>query len=75
MNQWADAAHKAKSEAADPTSHWPVILDAMEEVFDRWCTPKARKYGRLGSFSYPPEYQPVHEKVVEVKRICRSVHM
>jgi hypothetical protein len=40
-------------------------LASMQEIFVRYCTPKERKYGRLGSYSNPPEYDPQAEKILE----------
>jgi hypothetical protein len=42
---------------------------AQELIFDEFCTPKDRKYGRLGSFSMPPEYDPEHEEILEVRPV------
>ena len=36
-------------------------------MFARWCTDKARPYGRNGSFGQPPEYQPEHEQILETR--------
>ena len=44
---------------------WAQARASLGGVFARWCTPKERKYGRLGSFSNPPEYQPEHEAILE----------
>ena len=30
----------------------------QDQIFARFCTPKRRAYGRLGSFSSPPDYAP-----------------
>ena len=42
---------------------------ALQRIFDEFCTPKERKYGRLGSYSDPPEYDPADETILGVKPI------
>jgi hypothetical protein len=42
------------------------IQAAQAAVFQQFCTPKPRPYGRQSSFSKPPEYQPEHETILEV---------
>jgi len=39
----------------------------MDAVFACFCTPKERKFGRLGSFAKPPEYDPAKEHVLETE--------
>ena len=54
--------------AATPDQYaetWSASNRSLAEVFACWCTPKERKYGRLGSFQSPPEYQPNAEDVLE----------
>jgi hypothetical protein len=53
----------AKSEQYD--AFWTDARRSLEDVFSRWCTPKERRHGRLGSFANPPEYQPSHEQILE----------
>lgn len=75
MHQWEKECNRIQK--AHPNS--PVTrlgLEAMQTVFDEFCTAKAkdRKYGRFGSFSTPPEYNPRTQKVVEVRpRTSRRV--
>ncbi len=66
MHRWEIAAHATRKSQDDHTSRQKQLLGAMVEVFQRWCTSRQRKCGRLGAYSIPPEYQPNHEKVVEV---------
>lgn len=48
----------------------------QQTIFDRWCTPKERKYGRLGKYSQPPEYQPDKERIAEVtQRSAKKVEV
>jgi hypothetical protein len=70
MHLWEIASHKARRDASsssDPSSYQPGVLEAMQRVFERYCTPKERNHGRLGSFTNPPEYQPLHEKIMDSK--------
>lgn len=74
MNVW-EAQTLAKSKLSPPQEHqqfWTEAKDSLREVFAKWCTQKERKYGRLGSFQDPPEYQPdteeIRETVVESAR-------
>lgn len=56
MNQFEERAHCAKDNDS--------ILELMEDVYRRFCTDKKRPYGRNGSYSRPPEYDPATEKLV-----------
>ncbi len=67
MHAWevqTAASHRAARKSG-LESPWEVTRTLLAQVFERWCTPKDRKQGRLGSFSTPPEYQPEHEPVLE----------
>lgn len=78
MHEWelwcaATSALRDKAKAADPShAHelhlkWQAeVLERERHLFARWCTPKDRKFGRLGSYSRPPEYQPENEHVIDV---------
>lgn len=57
MNQFEERAHFAKDNDA--------ILDLVTDVYRHFCTDKKRPYGRNGSYSRPPEYDPATEKLVE----------
>jgi hypothetical protein len=74
MNTW-ELRIAATYKGLPPEEHqafWTEARDTLREIFARWCTPKERKHGRLGSFQDPPEYQPdmedVGETVVESPR-------
>jgi hypothetical protein len=56
MNQFEEAAHLAQGK--------DEILTLMNGVYGRFCTDKQRPYGRNGSYSRPPEYDPVTEKLI-----------
>src|SRR4051812_40356474 len=65
MHDW-EVRVAADNRTVDGKSHdafYQRACASLAEVFARWCTPKERKYGRLGSFSKPPEYQPEHEMI------------
>lgn len=61
MNQFEKRAHFAKDNNA--------ILDLMTDVYRRFCTDKKRPYGRNGSYSRPPEYDPATEKMVAMREV------
>jgi hypothetical protein len=50
---------------AEADAFWVRTRTSLGDIFARWCTPKERKYGRLGSFADPPEYQPEHEVILK----------
>ncbi|PXX40310.1 ankyrin repeat domain-containing protein [Undibacterium pigrum] len=61
MHQWEkDAASKhVKIIEGSKVHDWPAMQAEMAAIFERYCTPKERPYGRNGgSFSTPPAYQP-----------------
>jgi hypothetical protein len=68
MHQWESqtlSAYEMAKKSEQYEAFWDMGREALGKVFSRWCTPKERKYGRLGSFSDPPEYQPEHEAILE----------
>ena len=69
MHQWeveSWAASHAVKNNADPSSIFTEIKDKQETIFEKFCTQKPRPYGRLGSFQKPPEYDPLHEYILDV---------
>ena len=67
MHDW-EARTLLDYRSSEPSQSDAFISQArasLGEIFIRWCTPKERKHGRLGSFSDPPEYQPEHEAILE----------
>jgi hypothetical protein len=67
MHAWETEAHRLRRVARgspDPSSYQPSVLASMNEVFGRFCTPKARTHGRDGMFQNPPEYNPESETIV-----------
>ena len=69
MNQWEKECNRIFKKAADNVPVHEFNQDSMRAVFDDFCTPKERKYGRLGSFSTPPEYNPRNQKIVQVRQV------
>jgi hypothetical protein len=70
MNRW-------ENESARIFDAWEITpehfnREAQEQVFNEFCTPKKRKYGRLGSFQQPPEYDPVLEDVMDSRTVSKS---
>lgn len=68
MNQWEVSAWAAHASPAEATAQDPSAIDA---IFERHCTPKARPYGRHGSFRHPPEYS-LDEVLVDVRTVSPS---
>jgi hypothetical protein len=67
MHDWEIRTAAARKNSA-PENHvqfWEAANTSLAAVFARWCTPKDRKYGRLGSYQEPPEYQPYGEDILE----------
>jgi NTF2 fold immunity protein len=69
MHQWElDSANEmnAASTTDDPASYQEIIMQTLADVFLKYCTVRERKYGRLGSFQMPPEYDPAKEKILSI---------
>ncbi len=71
MHRWesecARIAKKEKRSAADAV--FGISGPAMKTIFDEFCTPRERPYGRNGrSYSTPPEYEP-RDAMGEVKMV------
>lgn len=64
MNRWEARAHELDKAAqrASATANQQIMLE-MQQVFDTYCTPIARPYGRLGNYQIPPEYQPTESLI------------
>lgn len=76
MNVW-EVQTLASFKGAPPEAHrqlWAQANDTLRVVFAKWCTPRERKFGRLGSFQDPPEYQPDTEEIGEtvMESACRA---
>lgn len=57
MHRWeTDSYNQQMSLGEDEDLDWSVVQHAQNLIFERFCTPKPRKYGRLGSFGFPPTY-------------------
>ncbi|OYT71429.1 MAG: hypothetical protein CFK52_08000 [Chloracidobacterium sp. CP2_5A] len=70
MHAWELSAAAAMDEAKRAGENGFLekygIQAGQDAVFAQFCTPKARPYGRRGSFSRPPEYQPDQETILGV---------
>jgi hypothetical protein len=66
MNAWERERWKRRNEP-DMQAEQARGLAAMNQIFADHCTPKERKYGRLGSYSNPPEYDPKTEAILSVE--------
>lgn len=58
MHRWESDCHSQQQRLEDGVLDWLLIQQAQNQIFERFCTPKPRTYGRLGSFGFPPEYRP-----------------
>ncbi|WP_296266479.1 ankyrin repeat domain-containing protein [Pseudomonas sp. UBA6562] len=59
MHRWETGWYElSKSQTDDNPLDWSAIQDSQNRIFERFCTPKPRTYGRLGSFGFPPTYAP-----------------
>ncbi|WP_300630407.1 ankyrin repeat domain-containing protein [Pseudomonas sp.] len=58
MHRWETDCYNQQQRLDDGELDWVVIQQAQNQIFERFCTPKPRTYGRLGSFGFPPEYTP-----------------
>jgi hypothetical protein len=74
MNRWESESHRIhqKYDATAALALRPLQRDSMQEIFDEFCTPKERKYGRLGSYSIPPGYDPSTEVILNVRTVKRG---
>lgn len=64
------AAALGRASVGQPTNQ--AILALMQAVFDRFCTPIERPFGRRGSYQRPPEYDPRREFLIGVHRVNSS---
>jgi hypothetical protein len=70
MYKWeveSEQARCAARKTEDPASYQPGSMEKMSEIFQVFCTPKERKYGRKGTFQSPPEYDPQKEQIIEAR--------
>lgn len=58
MHAWETDCYNQQQRIDDGELDWSIIKQAQNQIFERFCTPKPRTYGRLGSFGFPPEYTP-----------------
>ncbi len=66
MNRWEKECARIDRENK-PALAVNMNGDALGAIFDEFCTPKERKYGRSGSYAKPPEYDPKRERVIAVR--------
>lgn len=67
MNKWETEAYKAGRacrDTADPSSYLPEVAARLKVIFERHVVPRERPYGRGGTYSRPPEYNPETERVL-----------
>ncbi len=70
MNQWEkECARIDRTHRGSRASAVHMNGDALRAIFEEFCTPKERKYGRSGSYARPPEYDPRQEKIVAVREV------
>jgi hypothetical protein len=71
--KWCSSEYtRVKRENGDLLEFQSRALQSQEKVFLQFCTKKERKYGRLGSFRVPPEYDPELEKILDVMTVSPS---
>lgn len=58
MHRWEKDCGQHAEAAGTGNLDWPRVQQEQDRIFERFCTPKARPYGRCGSFRSPPEYAP-----------------
>lgn len=69
MAHWqyeATQAMQAAAQTSQPNSFWTAIETSMQEIFDRYCTPKDRPYGRQGGTFSQRDNSDVTVNIIEV---------
>jgi hypothetical protein len=67
MHQWErECARIQEKEGGGLVVHFNQ--PSLAVIFDEFCTPRTRPYGRLGMFTIPPEHD-LHDAVGEVQPI------
>jgi hypothetical protein len=66
MNQFEKHAAGLDKSAPRKPSVTQAILHSQQTLFDLFCTPAKRPYGRNGSYQIPPEYDPAGESLISV---------
>lgn len=70
MNQWERQCWQEycqiRAEGGDLTMYQENVLQGMRIIFNAYCTPRERPYGRYGSYQHPPEYDPETEQILDV---------
>ena len=73
MHRWETDCYSQQQCAGDEEPlDWSVIQQAQNQIFERFCTPKPRIYGRLGSFGFPPTYTP-DDTLVSIEPQARRI--
>ncbi|MFK3942713.1 ankyrin repeat domain-containing protein [Pseudomonas monteilii] len=71
MHRWeTDCYEQSQRQSDDEGLDWPAIQHRQNQIFERFCTPKPRTYGRLGSFGFPPTYSP-DDTLIDVEPLAR----
>ncbi len=66
MNRFETQAAALYKASSTPGATMSAIKVLMQAVFDAYCTPIERPYGRQGSFAMPPEYDPDGENLTQL---------
>ena|SRR5688572_26233097 len=70
MNQWelscVEQLKNLDLESDDLAVKEKKFLSDLKNIYRKYCTPKKRKYTRLGSYGIPPNYDPSIEKIVGI---------
>lgn len=71
MHGWeTDCYEQSQRQSDDEGLDWSAIQHRQNQIFERFCTPKPRTYGRLGSFGFPPTYSP-DDRLIDVEPLAR----
>lgn len=76
MNRWEQQCYKdlrkTNLATADLAAANQKDLDAMNEIFTKYCTPKKRTNNHVGAYGNPPEYDPSVEKIVDIESVSKK---
>ncbi len=83
MNQWETESYRSRETRTRPDGTFDAgkrrkfrreRLDSLQEIFDKYCTTRHRKYDRTAGFSYgyPPDYDLQIEEIVSLEMPTKS---
>jgi len=76
MNQWEKECARIDKKTDDVGGlSFELSAPAMKTIFDEFCTKADGAYGRRGSYSMPPEYDPKKERVTKVTKKPRAAEV